>query len=191
MPEAVLRLWQVEATTYHFFVTWQFRWSRSIHVVDQDMPEFYALMGAAKDQDFDYHLAHHFRREFHVMYGDCADIKQVRYGFTRENTGGNIIEIVIDNAKSDILVAQTVAICLANAFRFMDQQLTVYHNADSIMGGSTVRKIASSSDFYREYSYTVFPRVFGHPEPARIMHAWAVAGPEPYNIRELELPVGV
>jgi hypothetical protein len=191
LPEVLLRLWRAGDTAnpnFHFYVTWEFAWSRAFRPVDDDeFREFYSWFHQyVRGEYFDEYLARMIKNYFDAPH-EHDKLMSLRYNFYRGlHDGGNIIELVIKSDIDDIVdVANAVMSSLNEAFVvFNDEKLNSYWLSKELRHGQMCYHVDSRSQFYAEYARCHWGSS-GIPMRAE---EWTIHGPSS-EVREMT-PVG-
>jgi hypothetical protein len=190
MPEVLLRLWRVGVSSdscYHFFVTWDFAWSRSFRpVVDDDFHEFLDWFSQrVSGEGFDEYLARVIKNYFDDT-GKRDELVSLRYNFYRSyHDGGNIIELSVKSDTEDVAnAAMTVMESLSEAFIvFGTEKLRSFW----LGKGEKLHWADDTKHFYSSYTRCYWGPSSSRAEPMRT-EEWAKYGPSS-DVREM-VPVG-
>jgi hypothetical protein len=189
LPEVHLRLWRVGSTHpfYHFFVTWEFVWGRSLRPADDDdLREFYGwFRQRVNGEDFDEYLARMIKNYFDAE-AEHDELKSLRHNFYRSyRDGGNIIELIVKRDIDDVVdAAKAVMTSLDGAFTVFDgEELRNYWLGE----GARLHWVEDTKKFYSSYTRCYWGPSSSRAEPMRT-EEWVSYGPSS-EVREMG-PVG-
>lgn len=160
LPEVLLRLWRVgdiPHPNFHFFLSWEFGWSRAFRPADDDdLREFYSWFDKlVQGESFDEYIARMIKTYFDAN-GEHDELTSLRFNFYRgHRDGGNIVELIIKSDIDDVVDAtNTVMASLMNAFELLDgRQLNSYWISRTRHTGAQASYYVNElAQFYAEYT---------------------------------------